>query len=78
MATGDGSMEVFFVLSPKVLEFISDDSTIWEKQPLEKLALKGELAAYKHKGFWQPMDTLRDKSLLEKLWNEQRAPWKTW
>ncbi|WP_416695919.1 glucose-1-phosphate cytidylyltransferase [Candidatus Pseudothioglobus sp. Uisw_050_01] len=68
----------FFVLSPKVIDLIEDDSTIWEKGPLEALANKGELSAYKHDGFWQPMDTLREMNYLQKLWNENLAPWKTW
>ncbi|CCH65849.1 Glucose-1-phosphate cytidylyltransferase [Richelia intracellularis HM01] len=68
----------YFVLEPEVIDLISDDSTIWEKEPLEKLAVMHQLSAYKHKGFWQPMDTLRDKNYLEKLWQESDAPWKTW
>jgi glucose-1-phosphate cytidylyltransferase len=61
-----------------VLEYIDDDNTIWEKEPLEKLAAAGELAAFEHSGFWQPMDTLRDKQLLEDLWQTGQAPWKIW
>jgi glucose-1-phosphate cytidylyltransferase len=68
----------FFVLSPEVLDYIDNDSTIWEQSPLEKLALENNLAAYKHKGFWQPMDTLRDKIYLEDLWKSGKAPWKIW
>lgn len=68
----------FFVLSPKVLELIRGDETIWELEPMETLAKKGEMAAYEHNGFWQPMDTLRDKIQLEKLWSEGKAPWKVW
>ena len=68
----------FFVLSPKVAQYIADDSTIWEREPLETLAREGQVAAYKHKGFWQPMDTLHDKLLLEDLWAKGAAPWKTW
>ncbi len=68
----------FFVLSPKVIDYIHDDSTVWEKEPLERLANGGELQAYFHHGFWQPMDTLRDKQHLEKLWQEGKAPWKLW
>ena len=68
----------FFVLEPQVLDYIKNDSTIWEKGPLEALANKGELSAYKHDGFWQPMDTLREMNYLQKLWNENLAPWKTW
>ena len=68
----------FFVLSPEVLEFIEGDSSIWEKTPMETLAKKGELAAYLHRGFWQPMDTLRDKINLEEMWQTGKAPWKSW
>jgi glucose-1-phosphate cytidylyltransferase len=68
----------FFVLSPKVIDYIQDDSTIWEKKPLEQLARDGQLNAYFHRGFWQPMDTLRDKTHLEELWQLSKAPWKTW
>jgi glucose-1-phosphate cytidylyltransferase len=68
----------FFVLSPKVLNYLEGDSTIWEQQPLVKLAEEGELMAYEHRGFWQPMDTLRDKHYLEELWGRKRAPWKKW
>jgi len=77
---GDGAMinGGFFVLSPKVLERISDDACIWEQEPLIGLAEDGELMAYEHQGFWQPMDTLHDKMTLEKLWKEKKAPWKMW
>jgi len=77
---GDGAMinGGFFVLSPEVLEYIDGDSSIWERTPLETLAEQGQLAAYKHEGFWQPMDTLRDKTHLEELWDSGSAPWKTW
>ncbi|RZM79836.1 glucose-1-phosphate cytidylyltransferase [Leptolyngbya iicbica] len=68
----------FFVLNPQVIDFIEDDSISWEKEPLQKLAHKEELAAYKHSGFWQPMDTLRDKQYLERLWDANEAPWKVW
>jgi len=68
----------FFVLSPKCLDLINDDSTIWEHEPLVQLAQSGELMAYEHSGFWQPMDTLRDKNLLEDLWSSGNAPWKKW
>jgi glucose-1-phosphate cytidylyltransferase len=68
----------FFVLSPKVLRLIEDDSTVWEQGPLNCLAEEGQLMAYQHPGFWQPMDTLRDKQLLEELWQSGKAPWKTW
>jgi glucose-1-phosphate cytidylyltransferase len=68
----------FFVVEPKALEYISGDDTIWERDPLENIAKKGGLAAYKHFGFWQPMDTLRDKNVLEEMWNSKNAPWKAW
>lgn len=68
----------FFVLEPSVLDYIDGDETIWERGPLERLAQEGQLSAYEHRGFWQPMDTLRDKLLLEQLWEEKRAPWKIW
>ena len=68
----------FFVLSPKVLDYIENDSTTWEQYPLNKLAEDGELMAYEHHGFWQPMDTLRDKNHLEELWLSNKAPWKVW
>lgn len=68
----------FFVLEPSVFEFLEDDQTIWERQPLERLATTGQLAAYRHHGFWQPVDTLREKLLLEDLWSRDRAPWKVW
>jgi glucose-1-phosphate cytidylyltransferase len=68
----------FFVLSPKVMDYIEGDETVWERDPLEKLAQQGELSAFVHKGFWQPMDTLRDKNSLEELWNTGQAPWKIW
>jgi glucose-1-phosphate cytidylyltransferase len=68
----------FFVLEPSSLDYIEGDSTIWERQPLEKLASENQLNAYRHEGFWQPMDTLRDKLQLEGLWNSGQAPWKTW
>jgi glucose-1-phosphate cytidylyltransferase len=68
----------FFVLEPAVLDYIDDDSTTWEKAPLERLAAEGHLAAYRHQGFWQPMDTLRDRNLLEDLWQSGKAEWKLW
>ncbi len=68
----------YFVLEPQVIDFIADDSIVWEKEPLEKLAHLDQLSAYKHDGFWQPMDTLRDKKYLEGLWNSGKAPWKVW
>jgi len=77
---GDGAMinGGFFVLSPKVLSELKDDSTVWEQDPLVNLADRGELMAFEHTGFWQPMDTLRDKHHLEELWASGRAPWKKW
>ncbi len=68
----------FFVLEPQVMEYITGDDVMFERQPMEKLAADGQLMAYQHNGFWQCMDTLREKHLLETLWNENRAPWKTW
>ena len=77
---GDGSWVNggFFVLSPKVIDCIDNDMTIWERGPLERLAKEGNLSAFTHRGFWQPMDTLRDKTYLEELWGKGKAPWKTW
>jgi len=77
---GDGSRinGGFFVLSPKVISLIEDDSTVWEQKPMESLAKSGEMSAFEHDGFWQPMDTLRDKNYLEELWQSNAAPWKTW
>lgn len=68
----------FFVLSPQVIDYIDGDQTVWERDPLERLALEGALAAFTHHGFWQPMDTLRDKIQLEALWDSGKAPWKVW
>jgi glucose-1-phosphate cytidylyltransferase len=68
----------FFVLSPSCIDLIIDDSSSWEVEPLAKLSAQGELMAYEHSGFWQPMDTLRDKTHLEELWQSGKAPWKTW
>jgi len=68
----------FFVLSPKVIDYIDGESTIWERGPMERLAREGRMGAYFHQGFWQPMDTLRDKTHLEELWASGNAPWKTW
>jgi len=77
---GDGGMinGGFFVLSPRVIDLIPGDESVWEREPLETLASRGELAAYEHDGFWQPMDTLRDKNHLEELWQSGKAPWKVW
>ena len=68
----------FFVLKPAVFDYITGDATAWEREPLERLAREGKLAAYAHRGFWQPMDTLRDRIHLEDLWRSGKAPWKTW
>lgn len=68
----------YFVLSPKVIDYIAGDGTTWEKEPMEQLAGAGQLDAFHHHGFWQPMDTLRDKVLLEDLWESGKAPWKRW
>jgi len=68
----------FFVLSPEVINFIEGDASSWEDGPLETLATKNELRAFEHRGFWQPMDTLRDKNHLEGLWSSGKAPWKVW
>ena len=77
---GDGAFinGGFFVLSPEVIDLIEDDSSIWENEPLSKLAEQGDLMVYKHEGFWQPMDTLRDKKYLNNLWEDGNAYWKTW
>jgi glucose-1-phosphate cytidylyltransferase len=78
--TGDGQWvnAGFFVLSPKVGSYIEGDPTIWEQEPMKNLAMNDQLRAYRHHGFWQPMDTLRDKNHLEKLWSSTSAPWKVW
>ncbi len=68
----------FFVLSPKVGEYIKDDTTIWEREPLEQLAKRGHVSAFRHTGYWQPMDTVHDKKVLEDLWSTGDAPWKVW
>ncbi|MBU1664466.1 MAG: glucose-1-phosphate cytidylyltransferase [Gammaproteobacteria bacterium] len=77
---GDGSWinGGFFVMSPKAIDYIKGDSTIWERGPMERLAQEGQLNAFFHDGFWQPMDTLRDKQHLEELWQSGKAPWKVW
>lgn len=77
---GDGSLvnAGFFVLSPKVLKLVKDDTSVWEQEPLMQLAEGGQLMAYEHDGFWQPMDTLRDKVMLEDLWQSGKAPWRKW
>ena len=78
--TGDGGWinGGFFVLSPKCLDYIQDDATVWEAGPLQTIAAAGQLMAFNHRGFWQPMDTLRDKNQLEELWASGQAPWKIW
>lgn len=68
----------FFVLEPSVLDYIGGDETVWEQQPLQRLASHGQLTAYRHHGFWQAMDTLREKNCLEELWSSGKAPWKSW
>lgn len=68
----------FFVLEPGVIDLIEGDATVWERKPLEELARRGQLSAFRHEGFWQPMDTLRDKIKLEELWDSGNAPWKKW
>lgn len=77
---GDGAMinGGFFILSPDCIDYIESDLTSWEQEPLEKLAAEGQLAAYRHSGFWKAMDTLRDKNYLEALWQQRQAPWKVW
>ena len=68
----------FFVLEPGVLDYIAGDQSIWEREPLEQLATDGQLMAFRHQGFWQPMDTLRERKVLEDLWHSGSAPWKVW
>jgi glucose-1-phosphate cytidylyltransferase len=77
---GDGALinGGFFVLSPRCLDLIEGDTTSWEGEPLSKLAQSGQMMAFEHRGFWQPMDTLRDKNHLEELWDSGKAPWKIW
>lgn len=77
--TGEGWINGgFFVLEPGVFSYISGDAMPWEAEPMERLAAEGELMSYRHEGFWQPMDTLREKHMLESLWASGRAPWKVW
>jgi glucose-1-phosphate cytidylyltransferase len=78
--SGDGNWinGGFFVLEPKIFDYINDDSTVWELEPLEKLSNENKLSAYKHTGFWHPLDTLRDKNFLEEMWKTGKAPWKKW
>ena len=68
----------FFILQPEVIDYIADDHTVWEREPLERLAAEGELAGWVHDGYWQPMDTLRDKLSLNEKWESGKAPWKVW
>jgi glucose-1-phosphate cytidylyltransferase len=68
----------FFVVSPRVIDYIDGDATVWEREPMERIATDGQLSAFRHHGFWQPMDTLRDKNHLEELWARGNAPWKIW
>jgi glucose-1-phosphate cytidylyltransferase len=68
----------FFICEPQVIDYIRDDSTVWEREPLQRIAQEGKLAAFKHNGFWHPMDTLRDKNVLEELWQSGDAPWEVW
>jgi glucose-1-phosphate cytidylyltransferase len=77
--TGEGWINgAFFVLEPEIFDYIEGDSTQFEKEPLEELAKDGQLMAYKHSGFWQCMDTIRDRKLLQTLWDSGSAPWKVW
>jgi glucose-1-phosphate cytidylyltransferase len=78
--TGDGAWinGGFFVLSPRVADYLENDDTVWEQEPLQQLAAHGELVSFKHTGFWQPMDTLREKNLLEQLWMNNDAKWRVW
>ena len=68
----------FFVLSPKVADYVDGDASVWEREPMERLARDGQLMAFQHDGFWLPMDTLRDRNRLEELWDSGKAPWKIW
>ena len=77
--TGEGWINGgFFVFNPGIFDYLDDDQTILEREPLERLAADGQLMAFRHPGFWQPMDNLRDKDLLEDLWANKQAPWKVW
>ena len=80
LGDGDGSWinGGFFVLEPAVLDYIEGDATHWELEPMSQLAREGQMSAYRHTGFWQAMDTLRDRNYLDQLWSEERAPWRTW
>jgi glucose-1-phosphate cytidylyltransferase len=68
----------FFVLAPEVIDYVADDATVWEREPMERLARDGQLGVYLHRGFWQPMDTLRDRNQLSAMWTSGKAPWKVW
>jgi glucose-1-phosphate cytidylyltransferase len=68
----------FFVCEPSIFDVIENDATVWEQEPLNQLVQQGQLASYRHRGFWQSMDTLRDKAMLDKLWDSGKAPWKVW
>jgi glucose-1-phosphate cytidylyltransferase len=68
----------FFVCEPQVFDYVDSDATVWENEPLERLSNEGQLSAFRHSGFWQSMDTLRDRMLLEQLWNSASPPWKVW
>ena len=77
--TGEGWINGgYFVFEPQVFDYLGNDATVLEREPLERLAAEGQLMAFQHEGFWQPMDTLREKHLLENLWNSGKAPWKLW
>ena len=77
--TGEGWINGgYFILDPEVIDYIDSNDTIFERQPLERLSIDGQLMAYKHKGFWQPMDVLREKEVLENLWESNNPPWKVW
>ena len=75
---GDWINGGFFILEPKVFDYLENETTIWEREPLERLSSENQLSVYTHTGFWQPVDTNRDKNYLEDLWNKNRAPWKIW
>ena len=75
---GDWINGGFFVLEPKVFDYLTDDKTIWEREPLEKLSADNQLSAYRYSGFWQPVDTIRERNHLEELWKLNKAPWKKW
>ena len=68
----------FFVVEPQALDYVAGDSTVWEQEPMQNMAKDGRLAAYRHTGFWHPMDTLRDKMVLEQMWESGNPPWKVW